>query len=363
MLLSADQRRQRYFALNSRFALFDDDQIRALLGDAQAGDTDSSQVVRLGQEKVFVKRIPVTAVEYERQFSTANHYRLPLYFNFGVGSAGLGVWREIVTHIKTTDWVLAGAHEGFPLLYHWRIVRRLETAAAMDEEWLQGFVRYWNGSRRVEQFIRDRTAAQYEAVLLLEYVPQTLFTWLEKNIGQLDWVLGQVPQTLSFLRRQGVIHFDSHYGNILTDGERIYLTDFGLALDETFHLRPRERAFFARHRYYDCGEFLSCLVDLLHIKYRHLSEARKQDMIERWGLTQQIKRQHPRIVLGEHIEAIAASGLLPLDRHYVETVVHYYPAIRLMQDFFSGLGRNNRKNATYSQTALQRRLRQTGFIT
>ena len=30
-------------------------------------------------------------------------------FNYGGGGGGLGVFREIVTHIKTTNWVLAGA--------------------------------------------------------------------------------------------------------------------------------------------------------------------------------------------------------------------------------------------------------------
>ena len=64
MAISGAQRRQRYFDCNSRLAQLDDDQLRALVGEGDAGDGDSSRVVLLGREQLFVKRIPVTQVEY-----------------------------------------------------------------------------------------------------------------------------------------------------------------------------------------------------------------------------------------------------------------------------------------------------------
>ncbi len=106
-------------------------------------------------------------------FSTANIYRLPTYYNYGVGSYGFGVFREIVAHIKTTNWVLDGSIEYFPLLYHWRIVPRARSNNPIDEDRHKEHIRYWNSSKRIDQFIRDWAAAQYEAILFLEHIPHT----------------------------------------------------------------------------------------------------------------------------------------------------------------------------------------------
>ena len=57
---------------------------------------------------MFVKRVPVTDLEYENMFSTRNLYDIPTYYNYGFGSAGFGVYRELVTHVKASNWVLAG---------------------------------------------------------------------------------------------------------------------------------------------------------------------------------------------------------------------------------------------------------------
>ena len=50
-------------------------------------------------------------------------------------------------------------------------------------------------------------------------------------------------QTVTFLRQHGIVHFDAHFGNVLTDGDEYYLADFGLALDGTFELTATERRF------------------------------------------------------------------------------------------------------------------------
>ena len=67
-------------------------------------------------------------------------------------------------------------------------------------------------------------------------------------------VVEQVWHAIDFLRKNGMIHFDCHHRNILTDGEDIYLTDFGLVLDKSFDLRQIELDFFAKHRYYSYGQ-------------------------------------------------------------------------------------------------------------
>ena len=41
-----------------------------------------------------------------------------------------------------------------------------------------------------------------------------------------------------------MLHFDLHRHNVLTDGEQLYVADFGLAICADFDLAPAERAFF-----------------------------------------------------------------------------------------------------------------------
>ena len=111
-----DSRQQRYYRIRSKLTRQSDERLVEALGalpNTQAWGHNT--VLKLGRDKVFVKRIPITDLEMRHQRSTRNHYRLPPYYSYGIGSAGLGVFRELLSHIKTTDWVLKGAHE-FQLL-------------------------------------------------------------------------------------------------------------------------------------------------------------------------------------------------------------------------------------------------------
>jgi hypothetical protein len=71
---------------------------------------------------VFVKRIPLTDLELAHPQQTSNLFGLPSFYQYGVGSAGFGAWRELAAHQRATDWVLTGQCASFPLLHHWRIV-------------------------------------------------------------------------------------------------------------------------------------------------------------------------------------------------------------------------------------------------
>ena len=83
----------------------------------------TNRVIEVAGRKVFVKQISVTDLEMSDPYSTKNVFRIPVYYNYGVGSAGFGAFRELAAHIKTTNWVLAREIEHFPLLHHHRIVR------------------------------------------------------------------------------------------------------------------------------------------------------------------------------------------------------------------------------------------------
>ena len=88
---SAGKRREVYYRLNTLLSGLSQTQVQTLLKKRGNGQGwGRNQVIRLGRTNVFVKRIPVTDLEYENPFSTRNLYRLPTYYNYGVGSAGLG---------------------------------------------------------------------------------------------------------------------------------------------------------------------------------------------------------------------------------------------------------------------------------
>jgi hypothetical protein len=57
----------------------------------------------------------------------------------------------------------------------------------------------------------------------------------------------------AFMNERGMLHFDLHRANLLTDGAQIYVGDYGLALCADFDLAPAEREFFEAHRLYDRG--------------------------------------------------------------------------------------------------------------
>lgn len=126
---STELRRQKYFNLSSQLAHLDNTQLRELFDNSESNESStgwgSSHIIDFGKSKVFVKRIPVTNFEYDNLFSTRNLYGLPTFCNYGIGpfaSTGFGIFRELVTHIKTTQWVLDSEIATIPLLYHYRIM-------------------------------------------------------------------------------------------------------------------------------------------------------------------------------------------------------------------------------------------------
>ena len=115
MKYDLETRIDTYCKLNTRFAYVDNKQLSSLFnGERSTRRWTENHIIKLEKSKVFVKRIPLTGLEYNHMFSTKNLYDLPTYYNYGVDSAGLGVFRELLMHIQTTNWVLQGAIENFP---------------------------------------------------------------------------------------------------------------------------------------------------------------------------------------------------------------------------------------------------------
>ncbi len=256
-------RQDTWFELSSRLALMED---LALLGLLRASEPAAgwgcSRVLTIGDTRVFTKSVPLTRREHARPYCTANLFELPTFYNYGVGSAGFGVFRELASHVKTTNWVLSGAIDAFPLMYHHRILPRTGSPPVMTAEELDKYVAFWNGDEGIRSYMQARQEAEYEVVIFLEYVPDVLKTWLPANQDALPMVMAGMQEAISFLRARGVVHFDAHLSNILTDGAQVFLTDFGLVLDAEFDLDETERAFLQAHRHYDSGEFIACLARL-----------------------------------------------------------------------------------------------------
>jgi len=359
-------RRKRYFKLSSQIAQLDNAQLHSLFNNGESNESSTgwgiNHTVVLGQSKVFVKRVPVTNIEYDNLFSTKNLYDLPTYFNYGFGFTGFGVFRELVTHIKTTQWVLEGAIATFPLMYHYRIIPFSWRRTDGEIERLKSYMEYWGNSENAGNYVLDKAIANYELVLFLEHIPHVLKTWLQENPNKLQQPLEDLRTTIDFLRNKGIIHFDAHFHNVLTDGEQTYLTDFGLALDKSFALTSYEASFFEQHIFYDYGEVLRNLGHLIRPSYDSCSEQDKRRIMEKYGIKEGLQPYELGSILLDNIEQIHADGDMKLDEFYVASIVKYRSIIALMQGFFSEMWENNKKDTKLNHAKLQLLLKETGFL-
>ena len=273
--MSYAARLARYSEVSSSLALLSDRQLGRLVNDAGspgAGIGGTSAVVDVAGVPVFVKRVPLTDLERRpgSVMSTANLFGLPVFCQYGVGSPGFGAWRELAANVMTTGWVLARRTEAFPLLYHWRV---LPGAAALAEELadVEGAVAYWGGSPAVRERISALAGASASVVLFSEHIPQVLPAWLggqlsagpEAVTSACTMLKRSLRAGLAFMNGNGLLHFDAHFGNIVTDGQRLYFADLGLATSPRFDLSAAEADFAGRHLSHDVCYALTQLVNWL----------------------------------------------------------------------------------------------------
>jgi len=199
-----------------------------------------SALVFIDKTPVFVKKVPLTNLEQcnENFMSTANIFDLPLCYQYGIGSAGFGAWRELAAHIMTTNWVISGECPNFPMMYHWRMfpTHQSDQMNFEQQQKLNRDVLYWENSDSIRHRLQTMYSSSAHICLFLEYIPQNLFGWLSGQINKssntaaaaVHLVDHGLAFTNSFMRERGFIHFDAHFENILTDGESLYFSDFGL---------------------------------------------------------------------------------------------------------------------------------------
>ncbi|MER7792794.1 protein kinase family protein [Streptomyces sp. NPDC097640] len=233
--------------------------------------------------RVFVKRIPLTETELrpENARSTANLFGLPMFYQYGVGSAGFGAWRELAVHAMTTNWVLGNEYEGFPLMYHWRILPDSPPeGVAAEFGGIDGAVVHWEGSSAVRGRLEAIGRSSSSLVLFLEHLPQTLADWLHDyrtaapeggESSPYRWVEQALARGTAFMSSHGLVHFDAHFANVLTDGRLLYFADFGLALSSCFELSASEAEFLSAHLVYDRCHTVS------HLLRHHLPDGLRGD--------------------------------------------------------------------------------------
>ncbi|OIJ99883.1 hypothetical protein [Streptomyces monashensis] len=255
-----------YATVATRLSLLSDRRLGEAVAAADplgSGVGGRSAELDIDGTRVFVKRVPLTDTELrpENARSTANLFGLPTFYQYGAGSAGFGAWRELAVHVMSTNWVLGNEYEGFPLMYHWRVLPDSPPHGFADEfGGIDGAVAHWEGSSAVRERLEAIDRSSSSLVLFLEHVPQTLADWLHDHrtaapkggaASAYLWVEEALARGTAFMSSHGLVHFDAHFANVLTDGRLLYFADFGLALSSGFELSATEAKFLSDHLAYD----------------------------------------------------------------------------------------------------------------
>ena len=331
--------------ISTQLANYSDAEVSDLLLKAtfmHAGIGGNSALVTIDNKYIFVKKIPLTDRERRPKniMSTANLFELPLFYQYRVGSAGFGAWRELMAHTITTNWVLSEECSEFPLMYHWRLVDtgKLESMNSRELEDLNTTVRSWNNSLAIRKRLEAVHNASAHLVLFLEYFPETLHDWFGTQLkagrtaaeSAVSFVDERLKTITDFINARGFLHFDAHFKNIFCD-ENLFFSDFGLALSSEFDLTKAEVEFLELHRSYDrCV----CIVSLVQCLIANLFgkdhwEARLREFIN----NEQAKPE-------QITPPIAA------------TIKRYAPIALVMAEFYRDL-QNETKSVSYPATQLE----------
>ena len=266
MLARIDEAR----SISDVLAGLDDEDVRKLIDAAEpvgVGIGGTTRTARIGETTVFVKQLPLTSSEEDDPTATASRIQLPFASHYGIGSPSHGVGRELAAHQATTEWVQAGTADFFPLLLGWRVVdlKCDEDLSEFDGEVPQ--LQWGTHWPQVKSKLTAMKGACKSLVLFLEYVPETLGTWVHRSLaagkgpGVFADVVEQIIEATTWMRTRGFQHFDVHPGNILVANGRLLFTDFGLALYREFDLTAEERASMVTHAEYDRD---TALMQLFH---------------------------------------------------------------------------------------------------
>ncbi|MGE8207021.1 protein kinase [Heyndrickxia sp. NPDC080065] len=327
--VSHDIRVARYAAVSTTLALLSDERLRERVEDATVLNTGiggTTALLQLEDTDIFLKIIPLTELERHNFMFTGNVFKLPAFCHYGIGSPGGSVWREVAAHTMTTNWVLAKQCESFPLMYHWRVLKSSDRSIQISEELsdIPRMVKFW-GSTKVQDRLEALEQSVYSVVLFCEYLPYNLHGWLTEQVDNgenaatsaLAMVDINLRSAVSFMNSNGLLHFDIHFKNVLTDGHLVYITDFGLATSSRFELSDSEMDFLELNTTHDGCYVVTHLVNwLVTALMGKVNRAERIDFIR-------------RCAKGDELPEVMnlAAGI----------IMRYAPIAVVMNDFYTNL--------------------------
>ena len=330
-------------------ALTDQSLIDNILTTERFQGWGDSCTIHINGKSVFVKLIPLTELERAHPDSTANLFNLPLYYQYGVGSAGFGANRELKSHQKTSQWVLSQENPNFPLLYHNRVLKLDKTdRKVFDEQAHQEYLKAWNNSPEIDAYIRGRHETPYYIALFLEHIPYVLGhgDWFANRTHRIKELNRTLQSTIQFLQQQDIRHFDLHFHNVITDGDDFYITDSGLTIDKSFDLSKAELEFFDNHPNYDFATYLTSTA--WHLGYLYeTADTRVQANIDQ-SIGTSLEQSFPVLLslLLRNKETVSRLGL-EIDHTYSDHLEKYLPTMTVFNDSIRHLIENRKDLGRY----------------
>jgi hypothetical protein len=361
--MTHSERIERFAQVSTALALQSDQQLIQRVNEAEQlapGIGGTTLAFEIDGFKVFAKRLRLTDLERRpaNHMSTRNLFELPTFYQRNVGSAGFGVWRELAASVMTTGWALSRQLPCFPLMYHWCV---LEGAAAPgaapppDElSDVAGMVGDWGDAAAVGERLRALAGATASVLLFLEHLPWNLSAWLDQQLAAgpaaMDEACVMVERGLTVdipsMNALGMLHGDAHLGNILTDGQRLFFADLGLATSGRFALSEAESRYLAHHASLDRAYVLAKWVNWL-VKAWAPATSNAQERMELVRATSQGDAVQ-RLVPG-----LPASAAAIVQRHA--------PVAALVNDFYVKL-HSECRHATYPRDAIEAALQATAAL-
>ena len=228
------------------------------------------------------------------------------------------------------------------MMYHWRVLpQQVKPLNAEDLKDLEKFVEYWGGSPVIRARLEAIQKSSATIILFLEHIPETVGMLLKKKFADgngvndgaqaaVTMVERDIKTVTSFMQSHGLLHFDAHFGNILTDGHRLYFADFGLAISSQFELSQEESNFFKNHRNYDRYEMTSILVNSM--------------------VSILFGRENRDAILHEYAAGKASKKMAPWA---AAIITRYAPIAVVMNDFYEQLREHN-KTTPFPASELER---------
>lgn len=347
-MIDLARRTQDFHSLQKQFETLSDKELSVLLdtGGKKTGWGWSCEFEFAGRH-FFAKGIPLTDLEVNNPGSTANLYQLPVFYHYGVGSAGFGAYRELQAQLKLSDFVLSGQCPHFPLLFHTRTVKidREVPGKSLDDSYFE----YWDNNDAIRHYVGEREKARFEVLMILEHFDLTVNEWILSHQTHIPLLEKQMKETCSFLESRGMLHMDLHFKNLVYKEGLFALVDYGLVLDRDHEMDEDEQEFFKSHQGYDLDQFYLSLAFEVFRKHQTLNESNKMEIMQYLGFKGDAEDQAIFVQLMKNLENEPVREALSVQTELVNCLNPKMERILNMFQFFGSLRDDKGKKARYSE--------------